>query len=239
MGHRRKDLGIKKFFIAVLLLFVCPHLSFGAGIADMTPSNAGSFNVPVFFNLLPVATQPGDFAADNSAVNNYLESLSGTPWSGNFLHSSLGFGGGFGLAYWISDRVAVRGLFQVDSFGNDGSTSSGPDSASFSGNLYSFPLTAGVIGKIYEDKKANVMIYAAADAGIAIEDYSGASSTISVPGASISIPCTSCTKTGVFGYFDGGFGVDLPYHTFAEVKVAYQTWEGGFISIPVSFGVNF
>ena len=239
MGHRRKDFGIKKFFIAAFLLFVCPHLSFGAGIADMTPSNAGSFNVPVFFNLLPVATQPGNFASGNATLNQSLSSSTGTPWSGNFLHSSLGFGGGFGLAYWISDRVAARGLFQVDSFGNDGSTSSGVDSASFSANLYSFPLTAGILGKIYEDKKANVMIYAAADAGIAIEDYSASSATVSGPGFSISIPCTSCTKTGVYGYFDGGFGVNLPYHTFAEIKVAYQNWEGGFISIPVSFGVNF
>ena len=41
------------------------------------------------------------------------------------------------------------------------------------------------------------------------------------------------------GYADGGFGVNLPYHTFAEVKITYQNWEGGFISIPVSFGVNF
>ena len=236
---RSKHHGIKKFFIVAFFLLISPSFSYGAGLADMTPSNAGSFNVPVFFNLLPVATQPGNFSSDNASLNNSLASITGSTWSGNFLHSSLGFGGGFGLAYWITNRVAVRGLFQVDSFGNDGSTSSGEDSANFSGNLYSFPLTAGIIGKIYEDKKVNVMFYAAADAGIAIEDYSGASTTISVPGGSTSIACSSCDKTGVYGYFDGGFGVNLPYHTFAEVKIAYQNWEGGFISIPVSFGVNF
>jgi hypothetical protein len=240
MRRRRKNLGIfKEFFIVTFFLFVFPHLSYGAGMADMTPSSAGDFDMPVFFNLLPVATQPGNFATGNTSLNNSLASITGTPWSGNFLHSSLGFGGGFGLAYWITNRIAVRGLFQVDSFGNDGSTSSGADSASFSGNLYSFPLTAGILGKIYEDKKANVMLYATADAGIAIEDYSGASTTVSVPGGSTSIACPSCDKTGVYGYFDGGFGVNFPYHTFAEIKVAYQNWAGGFISVPVSFGVNF
>jgi len=37
----------------------------GSAISDMTPSDAGSFSVPVFFSVLPVSAQPGNFAAIN------------------------------------------------------------------------------------------------------------------------------------------------------------------------------
>ena len=112
MRQRRKNPGIKELFIVAFFLFVFPHLSYGAGMEDMTPSSAGDFDIPVFFNLLPVATQPGNFATANTFVNNSLASITGTPWSGNFLHSSLGFGGGFGLAYWITNRILISANLQ-------------------------------------------------------------------------------------------------------------------------------
>lgn len=217
VGHRCRSGRWGGVFLSAILL--AAGLAFpDAGRA--ASSGPGVWDFMIYGNYDLVSPNSG------AAVSNEPAGTTSPAW--NKFFNDNGYGGGVGVAYWLSDVWAVRALAQTDLFTTP-STYGG-------GSTQSSAFTGGIEAKLLGN--AEYFLYAVVDLGGAFE--------ANMPGQGFFGKTTASSWTT---YADAGLGLNLSW-VFLEAKVAYmpQALAGGvsggygqsaFWYVPLTAGFNF